>query len=219
MHLVILVPVLRRPHRVVPLLDSIEAATPEPHRVLFICDPDDEPEKAAVDNAHGGQRIEVAGNYAKKINVGADVTSEPLLFLGADDLDFHPGWFEAASSRLEGRVAVVGTNDLGNPRVMAGKTATHSLVTRAYVEAYGTVDERGKVLHEGYQHNFCDSEFVETAKRRRAWAFASDSTVEHLHPHWSKGEDDEVYRKGQAGFEVDRQLFHRRERLIRRVTP
>lgn len=120
-------------------------------------------------------------------------------------------------ARLEDTtVGVVGTNDLGNPRVIAGKTATHSLVTRAYVGEHGTVDEPGKVLHEGYQHNFCDTEFVETAKRRGAWAFAGDSVVEHLHPHWSKGDDDETYRRGQAGFEVDRRLHARRRRLWQR---
>jgi hypothetical protein len=46
---------------------------------------------------------------------------------------------------------------------MAGRHSTHSLVTRDYVERFGTIDEAGVVLHEGYPHEFVDDEFVQTA--------------------------------------------------------
>ena len=45
--LVVLVPVLRRPHRVHPFLASLHANTPDPVRALFICDPDDIDEQRA----------------------------------------------------------------------------------------------------------------------------------------------------------------------------
>lgn len=218
----ILVPVLRRPHRVAPLLESIEAATPEPHRVLFVASPEDEVELRALEQA-GADRLVTTwpggtrGDYARKINAGYQATEEPLLFLAADDLHFHPGWLERACERLgDPAVGVVGTNDLGNPRVLAGKTATHSLVTRAYIDERGTVDEQGKVLHEGYPHEYVDTEFVETAKRRGAWAFAADSIVEHLHPHWGKAPTDELYDAHAERMAAGAQLYRRRRRLWQR---
>lgn len=215
---VIIVPVLRRPHRVEPVLDSIEAATPGPHRVVFVASPDDHSEQAAV-RAAGADLLVLdepptGGDYARKINAAHRASNEPLLFLGADDLAFHPGWLERAQARLDTPgVHVVGTNDLGNSRVVAGEHATHSLVTRWYVDHHGTIDEPGKVLHEGYEHEFVDDEFVATAKKRAAWAFAADSIVEHLHPLWGKAPTDPLYDDQARRMRIGRRLYRRRSHL------
>src|SRR4051794_39733158 len=104
MEVTILVPVLRRPHRVAPLVASIEAATQLPHRTLFLGSPQDDAEPQAV-RAAGAEllvidRLPGPGDYARKINTGYRATDTPLLFLGADDLEFHPGWLEAAMARV-----------------------------------------------------------------------------------------------------------------------
>lgn len=210
--LIIAVPVLHRPHRVVPLLESIAENTPEPYRVLFVTDPDDGAERDAIDAA-GGERIDLAGNYARKINLAYHSSAEPLLFLAADDLAFHPHWLERAVDRLKGQVGVVGTNDLGNPRVLKGEHATHSLVSRSYVQEFGTIDERDKVLHESYPHEYVDTEFVETAKARGAWAFAADSIVEHLHPHWGKAPTDSLYDAHAQRMKAGVRIYRKRQRL------
>ncbi|MGZ6587878.1 MAG: glycosyltransferase family 2 protein [Solirubrobacteraceae bacterium] len=210
---VILVPVLNRPHRVAPLLADIAAATPEDHSVLFVADPDDHAELEAI-RAAGGEVIIQGGSYAKKINAGVRTTNEPWVFFGADDLHFHPGWLREALKagvRANG-CGVIGTNDLGNRRVVAGNHATHSLVARWYAEQ-GAIDGGGP-LHEGYSHNFVDDEFVETAKHRLNWTFAPDSIVEHLHPDWGKGEHDKTYDKGRSTFREDRAYFHRQRRPL-----
>jgi glycosyltransferase involved in cell wall biosynthesis len=209
--LAILVPVLRRPHRVRPLLDSIAAATPEPYRVLFICDPDDAAEIAAIEEAQG-KLIICAGNYAAKINMAVDLTTEPLIFLGADDLHFHEGWLGAAKAKLGPGIGVVGTNDLCSKRVMRGEHSTHSLVTREYVER-GTIDEPGKLLHEGYLHEFVDDELVATAKHRGAYVHAHGSIVEHLHPMAGKAPMDELYERQRSRMRFGRRLFRLREPL------
>lgn len=208
MSVAILVPVLNRPAAVEPLLANIADATPEPHRVIFIVDEHDEHERAAV-TAAGGEELVVNAGYAAKINAATAATSEPYLFLGADDLRFHQGWLPEALRRMRPNIGVVGTNDLGNRRVMAGRHATHSLVARWYAQL-GTIDQPGHILHEGYHHNFCDDELVATAKFRKAWAHARDSIVEHLHPNWGKGVDDETYQRGMRRFRKDRDLFLQR---------
>lgn len=210
--LAVLVPMRGRPHRVEPLLASIRATAPAAH-VLFLVTPEDLEVADALDDE---DRLEVtwqpAGDYARKINHGVEATNEPLIFLAADDLEFHPGWFEAAVSRLSPGIGVVGTNDLGNPRVLRGKHATHCLVTRDYAQ-HGSIDDPSHLLHEGYVHEYVDDELVGTAKKRNAWVFAADSVVEHLHPHWGKAPTDELY-DGQSGrLAASRDLFRRRRRL------
>lgn len=207
----IIVPVLRRPHRVAPLLASIEAATPEPHRVLFVCtDTDTEEIAALVGVGHLAIPPNERGDYAIKINTAYRRSTEPFLFLGADDLEFHPGWLTEAMAQMGPGVGVVGTNDLGNARVMAGQHATHSLVRRAYVDQHGTIDEPRKILHERYPHEYVDDEFVQTAMHRGAWAFASTSIVEHLHPHWGKAPSDELYEGQPARMRLGRKIYRRR---------
>lgn len=208
--LAILVPVLRRPHRVEPLLESITAATPKA-RVVFICNSDDSPEIAAV-RAAGAQLLKVDGNYAKKINDGVVATTEPLLFFGADDLAFHQGWFEAARAKLSDAIGVVGTQDQCNARTIAGEHSTHFLVARWYTEL-GTIDGQDGPLFEGYLHEFVDDEFVATAKAREAWAFADDAVVEHLHPMVGKAPTDELYDGIRYRMRVGRRLYRRRQRL------
>jgi hypothetical protein len=158
------------------------------------------------------------GDYARKINAGYRHTSDELLFLAADDVHFHPGWLAAATARLQGTVHVVGTNDLGNPEVIAGRHATHSLVTRRYVDMLGTLDQRAQVLHEGYPHEYVDNEFVQTAIARRAFAHASDSVVEHLHPHWGKAPTDDLYDQHAERMKAGRRVFLERAALLRNET-
>lgn len=211
----ILIPVLRRPHRVAPLLESITAATPEPHRVIFIVEEHDVEERAAIDRT-GAEQVVVdrpRRSYARKINAGYRASVEPLLFLGADDIKPHPGWLPAALRVMTGPVQVVGTNDLLNPRVLAGEHATHSLVSRSYCDELGTIDERGKVLHEGYGHDYVDDEFVATARHRGVYAHAHDSIVEHLHPWAGKAPSDATYRIGRAKSAAGRRLFASRQHL------
>lgn len=206
---------LGRPHRVAPLLESLRATAPEA-RVLFLVSPDDVLVHAEIDR-HGCQRITVPrepyGDYARKINAGYNATNEPLLFTAADDLLFHPDWLKRAASYVEPGIGVIGTNDLGSPRVINGEHATHSLIVREYVDKYGTIDEPGKVMHEGYPHEWVDDELVETAKARKAWAFAADSHVEHLHPSWGKAPVDALYLQQAARMRRGRSIYQTRRYL------
>jgi Glycosyl transferase family 2 len=211
----ILVPVLGRPQNAQPLVDSIVKATEVEFRITFLLSPDDDEEMAAVFKTECPYIRSPDGRYAPKINLGVRLTQGEFVFLGADDLRFWPGWDTAAIERWEetGK-PVIGTNDLGNATVMAGRHATHSLVHRSYVER-GTIDDPDCLLHEGYQHNWVDTEFIGTAMKRDAFTFCRESHVEHLHPFWHKGSDDEVYDKGRQTYAIDRRLYLKRRRFWR----
>jgi hypothetical protein len=224
----IVVPVLGRPDRVAPLVRSLDESVAAERRdgwqveLVFVCSPDDELEVAAV-RAAGLEPLFAPwpagrGDYARKINHAANLTDATWIFTGADDLRFLPGWLRAAISvHIRTGALVIGTNDLGNPAVMRGQHATHSLVHRDYLE-HGTIDEPGVLLHEGYGHCWVDNEFVETARARGVFAFAKGSQVEHLHPIWHKAADDVTYRRGQESYRTDQRLFVRRRQLWARRT-
>lgn len=209
----VLVPVLARPHRVRPLLESFRAATSSGEAsIYFIAQRSDEAEVAAI-CAEGLEPILVADidrSWSRKINRGYESTTEPWLLLGADDLKFHRGWVRVVKKLLQVHAGVIGTNDLGNAWTRTGVSSTHPLVRRAYADVCGTVDERRRVVHEGYQHNFADSELVSTAKRRGLYVHALNCVVEHLHPAWGKAKSDATYRLGQSTFQRDSVLYTKR---------
>lgn len=216
----VLVPVLDRPHRVKPLVDSLQASRHRSCTVwpIFICSPSDHAEIAAV-KAQPDVGLMVVdwepgrGDWAKKLNYAFRHTQSDWVLLGADDIVFREGWMQnALHIHEEYHPCVIGTNDLGNPRVTSGHHSVHPLVHRAYAEC-GTIDDETVLLHEGYWHNFVDDEFVGTARYRQTYAPAVDSHIEHLHPNWGKGEMDATYARGQARFDIDRAHFQTREHL------
>jgi hypothetical protein len=207
---VILVPVLDRPHRVDPLIESVNACTPDAN-LLFLCSPGDKAEIAAVE-ASGANHIIVPwpcgpGDYSKKMNLGFRETTEEFVFLAADDLRFHPGWYEACLQvQQRTNACVIGTNDGANARVLAGQHSTHTLVHRDYGEC-GTIDRRDLLLTELYTHEFVDDEFCQTAIWRGTYAHARLANVEHLHPDWGKAGMDGTYQRGRAGRQQDQKTY------------
>lgn len=191
-------------------------------RVVFVATAGDAMIPAVIAEADGDPTISLevlapnrVGDYARKVNFAYARTTEAFMFLGADDLHFHPGWLEAAMAEMaDPRIGVVGTQDLApTERARTGEHATHCLIRRAYIDAHGTIDERGKVLHEGYPHEYVDDELVGTAKARHAWAFAHGSIVEHLHPSWGKAPTDPLYRAQQRRMSAGRGIYRRRSAL------
>jgi glycosyltransferase involved in cell wall biosynthesis len=209
--LAILTPVLGRPHRVQPLVENIRENTPGAPLILFLTDADDEPTLAEIDRL-GEQRLNVNGGYAAKINTGVRATDTPLVFLGADDLRFHPDWFEKASGVLSDTVQVVGVNDMCSRRVRAGRHATHFLMSRGYA-LEPTIDGARGPLSEAYEHSYVDDELFATAQKRGVLAVASNAIVEHMHPDAGRGEWDATYQKGGQNIVLDRARFHARSQL------
>lgn len=235
--LTILIPVWRRTHNIYRVLDSALAATPEA-QVLFIASQDDDAaldlfglamfDHLVVPWAGGGR-----GDYARKINAGYRASTRPVLFTGADDIIFHPDWYPKARQRLDvpfqvleklgggglligsnriPRIGVVGTNDLCNERTITGDHSTHSLVARWYADQGACVDQSAIIYHEGYWHEYCDDELVETAMVREAYVHAGGAIVEHAHPLAGKAPDDETYRRGRANSRLSKRLFLSRRR-------
>lgn len=212
----VIVPVLNRPQNAEPFMRSLRASTGLAVAYAVVEDDDEESAKAWVD---AGAMVVDAGSahtFAEKVNHGcrwnARHQRQPWLFITGDDVKFHAGWLDHAQHVADAlRADVVGTNDLGNPRVMAGEHSGHLLIRRSYVDEVGASwDGPGVLAHEGYRHNFVDQEIVDAAKQRGVWQMALGSIVEHNHYLWGKAEEDDVYRLGQSSYEEDGKLFQRR---------
>jgi hypothetical protein len=214
--LVVLVPLLHRAHRFPVMAASLAATCPEA-ALLYCATPGDAAVLAALDEVRARYILvphSPVGDYARKINAGVVATTEALLFFGADDIVFQPGWWQAATAQLGPNIGVVGTNDCRSPRVITGAHSTHFLVTRSYVATHGTIDEAGKALHEGYPHEYVDDELIGTARYRQAYGHAGDAHVIHEHPNWSHGVAmDELYLAQPARMRAGRPLFLRRRHL------
>ncbi len=207
----VLVPVLKRPQNAKPFMDSLRASTGLATAYAIYDDADHETMAAWA--AAGAFVIESTGStFATKINNGYNATREPWIFLVGDDVRFHPGWLDHAQFAAAVTEAnVIGTNDLGNPRVVRGEHATHMLIRRSYVDETGASwDGPGTVCHEEYKHWYVDDEIVNAAKERSVWSMALGSKVEHLHPIFNKAANDETYRIGQLYVDRDRKLFEKR---------
>jgi hypothetical protein len=209
----ILVPTLGRPGHAGPFMESLNASgCGDLARVYAVADPG---EDADAWLAAGAVVIpwngDPPGTYAQRLNLAYAHTDEPWLLCAADDVKFVPGWLDQAQAAACDGADVVGTNDLHNPRVLAGDHATHMMVRRAYVDEVGAGWDGPKVLaHEGYRHWFVDDEIVTAAKQRGAWVMAAHAKVEHLHPLWGLAADDPTYEAGREHAGQDRVLFEAR---------
>jgi glycosyltransferase involved in cell wall biosynthesis len=217
------IPVLNRPHRAAAVCDSLFASSELELEVVFILSPGDDAERYAV-QATGEDYIVVdwecgKGDFAKKHNLAFRHTTAPFVLLAADDLEFEPGW-DAAALEMAARTGagVIGTQDDANPLVKRGRHATHPVVSREYVDQVGATwhDGPGIVYHEGYAHQYVDTELVAAAIGRGQWAFAHRSVVRHLHPMYPcRGQRtpmDSTYEKALGDAHDDSRVFIERQR-------
>jgi GT2 family glycosyltransferase len=215
-NIAVIVPVLRRPQNVAPLVESFEATSRTSH-LYFVADHDDVDELWAIYNTDHTPIINHSnvGTFAVKCNLGYRETydsNEPwLLFIG-DDVHFHDGWEEGAFREDDGS-SFISTNDLSNKAVMEGRHATHPIIRRQWLDEHGASwDGPGTVTHQGYRHWYVDNEWTTVAQQAGEFRFAPDCKIEHMHPIYKKGADDAIYRLGQSHSKHDGELWKARIR-------
>ena len=212
MQVAVLIPTLRRAFRLRAVANNVMQSDSRCVPV-FICEAEDEESIETVDQIEGAQLVinVRARSYAGAINTAVAWMDSDWFFLGSDDLDFRAGWLDHALAIADG-FDVVGTNDLHNPDVLNGTHSTHSLVRGSYARN-GCIDVPDVCLFEGYKHNWCDTEFIQTAIKRGVFVPCLDAVVEHKHWAWQLASMDSTYDKGKLFEADDRQLFWGREKL------
>lgn len=218
----IVIPTRRRPKALEPLIENLYETGGEEAQPMFVVDPDDDLtwgvlESCWIEYEGWVQALEFFGGYPQKANAGVKA-SEPLsgsefVMVGGDDVRFHDGWLDAALEAFEDpRVMVVAPNDMSP---LAGQNATFPIVRRSYIADPGASwDGPNTLYHDGYIHNFSDTELWHLALIRGCALYVPKCRVEHMHPSWGKAEVDETYRSGglnSKGWAEDEQRFLRRQ--------
>lgn len=213
----IVVPVLDRPHRAAPFVDSL-ARSVQIRRVAVLAVVSAADPVSAEAWERAGADVLVCyepGTYSRKVNLAyreLERLGSPApwtLYLG-DDVRFHAGWLDHALAVAHSTgAAVVATNDWGlEPDA---QSCVHPLISRAYVrDAGASWDGPGVVAHEGYRHYYVDAEWCALARWRGAWAAAPDAVIEHLHHLFRKAPVDRVYELATSYLAADRALFEER---------
>jgi glycosyltransferase involved in cell wall biosynthesis len=209
----VLIPTLGRPHNIKRVIDDLEPTAPrnliDP---IFIVEEHDTPTREAIEAIQRTYIINKRSpSYSGAINTAVEQTTHEHLFVASDDLHFNNDW-HVPLLELAANYGLIGTNDLHNHDVLSGSHATHYLVTREYAEQ-GTIDNSAPLLHEGYTHNYCDTEAVDTAKFRGQFRPCLESVVEHLHWAWGLANIDATYSKGSLHVNQDQALFTSRSHL------
>jgi GT2 family glycosyltransferase len=129
---------------------------------------------------------------------------DPLV-LAADDLEWQPGWLDAALETLgtlPGGWGFVGLND-GH---WGADLSTHYLMSRRLIaEVFG-----GVVAWECYLHSFQDREANERARRAGRYAWCEQARIVHRHWLWGERQQDETDTRNLGGHTQSELAFHAR---------
>ena len=190
--LAILIPAMR-PHRLPDVIASIQESTSD-YRIVVI---------ATGECAEAAKALPVdlvedqGGTWSERLNRGYRITNESVVFTGADDLRFHPGWFEAvtiAMNQFPNGYGVVAVNDQHN------RAGVHFAISKRYIDEIGGVIDQppGVIACEAYRHAYSDDELRSTAMFHNRFVWCESAVVEHMHAGAGKAPNDEVYEIGNA---------------------
>lgn len=204
----VIVPVIERPDAAARFMESWEN-TSSMSAVYAVAGPGDAATVKAW-RAAGARRVLRAGGskFSTKVNAGYRWTIEPWLLLVGDDVEFTPGWEQAALAVAEETGALmISTNDGSGRDEILSQLAVHPMINRTYIDKVGcTVDGPGTIAHEGYTHWYVDQEWSLLARARGQLAYARQALIRHNHPAWGTGEWDHIYEIARQGAEADKLL-------------
>ena len=210
----IYIPTLGRANVLEKLARNIHDNTIMPHKIYFIVEPYDDASNDAV--RHLGETYfvnEGEKTYANCVDMAYKKTDEKYFVCANDDFKFHYGWDIAALDKITDRYEVIGLNDLSGTNYCN----TIFLVTRNYIETKSGVVDQPNTIYYGYDHNYVDTEFYETAVSRGVFRPCPEAVVEHMHWSFGKAPMDKTYQKNIASSERDKQTFLSRQHLWQSV--
>jgi glycosyltransferase involved in cell wall biosynthesis len=201
----VLLPTTGRPERAEACVRSLLRTT-EGHdiEVCAAVDADHETAKRLDDlGCYIDFSDELRGNDAWNVALSFAV-GDPIVF-AADDLDFQPGWLDAALEALsEHPGCLIGFND-GH---WGAELSTHYLMSRDFIiEVLG-----GRVAWGAhYPHSFNDAEVNERAKRANRYFWCEEARVYHSHWLFGDREKDETDTRNLGGHAAAEQKFRERQ--------
>ncbi len=209
MQIAVIVPTFHRLSALEGLVENIHSATTTPHTIYFVTEPDDQ---ASIDEVNRLQQNLIInkypGTHTGAANSAYENTLEPFFIIANDDFNFHSGWDIKALEAIQG-YGVCGLSD-----GFSKQYTQITLVDRSYIETQsGVLDQPNTLYHPGYHHNYVDTEFANTAKKRGMFTICPESVVEHKHYTYNKSKMDNTYKKTVSRVSQDMALFESRRHL------
>jgi glycosyltransferase involved in cell wall biosynthesis len=209
--LAIIIPTFKRPHSLECVAKSAHENTKANHRIYFVIEPEEWASFNEIKRL--GESVIISkypGNHTGAANTAYEETTEPFFIVANDDFKFHKDWDVPALAKFDDpKVGVVGLND--------GQSSNYTAITlvrRDYIKNYsGCIDIPNVLYFPGYNHNYVDTEFSATAKKRGMWGECPESVVEHMHWAFGKAEMDDTYSKSNATAPIDQQTYNSRQHL------
>ena len=212
----IFLPTYKRPDALARVAKNIEETTKTPFTLYFGCEPDDKQSIKAA-KATGHQCIINQGEqgYSNTIQTIYENSREPFFIHANDDFVFLDAWDAPPMKMMKDdqELMVLGLHD-GNPGT---NFWTICMIRRKYIEEQSGVVDMPNRLFYPYKHNWQDTEFTATAKKRGVWKHCPATAIEHHHPGFSQwfGETpyDDTYRKNDSFIPEDSQTYESRKHL------
>lgn len=205
-------PTYKRPHKLQQVADNIREATKNSYTLYFGLEPHDEAGIEAAKKVKGAKVVinPYEMGYSNTIQAMYESSKEPLWFHANDDFLFLPNWDEVPISMFETKsVKVVGVKqneaDTDCSAVCFGR--------RSYIDEESGVIDMPKRVFYPYHHNYQDTEFTRTARKRGVWAKSEVPCIDHQHPGFTGGPKDETYKKNDATTGIDQKTFESRQHL------
>lgn len=208
----IIIPTWKRPESIVRAYNNAHENTKVDHTIYFVIEPEEWASYNVIkENNYNMIISKYPGNHAGAANTAYEETHEPFFVIANDDFNFHSGWDTPALAKMKDpSIGVVGLNDgSGN-----NSFTTIALVRRDYIKNYsGSIDTKNTLYYPGYNHNYIDTEFSATARKRNAFIACPESVVEHMHYAFGKAQMDKTYERSNATAPIDAQTFASRQHL------
>lgn len=209
--LTVVLPTRNRPVELTRCLESLAATAPG-IRVVIVSDGDDAQTTVAIDGAEKldlkivGIVVDPGKTAAEKWNIGLDLVSTNTVVFAADDLVFHPEWFEKTIKALRAfpdGSALVGFDELaGSPHPL------HFAATRKILDEING----GLLSVPHYKSWYMDTELCDKARRWGRYIPNCGAIVEHKHPMHGTAPIDTLHRTGfLANQHRDRFIYERRK--------
>lgn len=123
--------------------------------------------------------------------------------LGADDIEWQPGWLaEALRVADESGALVIGLNDGGHTDL--NHYAPHYMMHKLYADHMGFIPD-------GYKTWWFDRDVCEAAQHLGLYAPAWDAVAVHHHPDWENVPVDSTYVQAMPLRDDDRLLYEKRK--------
>lgn len=192
--------------------NNIEQTTHNDFTLYFGIEADDQASyQAALRTGHKLviNKYDPQFGYSNTVQTCYELSKEPYFFHANDDFTFLEDWDKPYIEFLEANphIMVCGAHD-GSPSV---SYSTIHFVRRSYIKNQsGVIDILNRVFYP-YHHNYQDTEFTETAKKRGVYGKVELPCIVHSHP--TADGKDETYKKNDATSPIDGITFNNRKHL------